>query len=219
MRTLSISLLVLFLLSGCSSPRNFYVESDYSENKIDSNVLVVPIKRSWFPNNRSHTFGSLSGKGQTSFYNYFEDVLANKISSNVEMIPYEQHLDEKLFTSSKLEIGSDSIDVLLPTPDIKFESGDFDPEVVLLLDKYFFRKVMKRSGRASYAGREGGQKRYQLYFETNYIFWQIEKQKPIAWGTTSGITDLPSTGDANSQKYYQAILRAAEKISDQGPVL
>lgn len=220
MRNSSIFLILLSIaIISCSSSKNYYVESDYSQEKLNTSVLVVPLQSSWFEGNLTHTFGSLSGTAQTTFYNSFGSILSGKVNSDVKMIDSEQFYNADYFQPSKLKVGKDSLNVLLPTNTSNFNASEFNPEVVLLLDKFYFRKQTTSTPSSTYSGHEGSTKSYKLYFETNYVFWHTQKQKAIAWGNTNSSVDLSSPNSSDSVPYYEAITKAIEKLSKQGPII
>lgn len=216
----SIIVLITANLLGCSPSQDFYVDPSFSEEKMDASVLVLPIQRDWFDQDLRHNFGSLSGQGKTSFYNSLGPLLSDKLQSSVEMVDSEQSFDDEMFTQKKLSSGVDSLNVLLPTEQSTFNSGNLQPEIVLILDQYYFLKEEKTTGNSSYGGHEEGITRTILYFETKYIYWHTEQKEAIAWGNTnSSVTLDKSTDDASSSDYYEVLSKAVEKMSDRGPLL
>jgi hypothetical protein len=172
MRT-SLPILAFLIVSiiGCSPAKNYYIDPVYSENKLQAEVLVLPLQRNWFEGNYSHTFGSLSGTAETTFYNSLEPLISENVYSRIQVIDQEQTFDEEMFQPAKLKIGKDSVNVMMPARRSNFSLSDFKPEIVLVLDQYFFRKRQKASSGSSYAGHEGGDPKTILYFETKYIYW------------------------------------------------
>lgn len=217
----SLPILVLLTIGiiGCSSSQQYYIDPSYSENKVDASVLVVPLQSSWFEGNFTHTFGSLSGTGKTTFYNSLEPLLSEYIYSSVELIDAEQSFDNDMFYSSKLKLGNDSLDVILPKENSSFSMSEQQPQMVLFLDQYFFRKKQKTLSGSSYAGHEEGSTRTLLYFETKYIFWDTSNNKPIAWGSTDSSVSLSSSGNVNSADYYKVLSQAVEKLSKRSPIM
>lgn len=216
----SILVLIAANLLGCSSSQEFYIDPSYSEEKVNASVLVLPLQRDWFDQSLRHNFGSISGQGETSFYNSLGPLLSNHLQSSVEMIDPEQSFDGEMFEQTKLNSGKDSIDVLVPTEQSSFNSGDHQPEIVLLLDQYYFLTEEKTTGNSSYGGHEEGITRTILYFETKYIYWDTEQKEAIAWGNTdSSVTLDKKTDNASSSDYYDVLSKAVEKMSERGLLL
>ena len=184
-KTIFFSFLIFIITSllGCSSSE-YYIDPAYSEEKVNTSVLVLPIQRDWFGGSFSHTFGSLSGQGKTTFYNSFEPLLSNSLESSIKMVDSDQSVDDEKFERTKMKFGEDSTNVLIPKEESTFDSSDFQPKIILVLDQYYFLQEEKTTGNSSYAGHEQGITRTVLYFETKYIYWDTEQRKAIAWGTT-----------------------------------
>lgn len=214
-----ILLLISLNLSGCSASKEYYVDPSYSEEKVNASVLVLPVQGDWFDGSLNHTFGSVSGQAKTTFYNTLEPLLSNNLESSVEMVDSEQSFDDEIFEQSTLNTGKDSIHVLIPIEQSTFNSADNQPEIVLLLDQYYFLTEEKTTGNSTYAGHEEGITRTILYFETNYIYWSTEQKKAIAWGNTDSAVTLDKTDNITTSDYYDVLSQAVEKISEQGPLL
>lgn len=216
----SILVLITANLLGCSTSKEYHIDPAYSEEKMDASVLILPIQRNWFDQNVRHNFGSLSGQGETSFYNSLGPLLSDKLQSSVEMADPKQSFDDENFRQKKLDFGKDSVNVMLPTEQSTFNSANEQPEIVLILDQYYFLKEEQTTGNSSYAGHEEGITRTILYFETKYIYWNTEQKEAIAWGNTnSSVTLDKKTDKASSSDYHELLSKAVEKMSDRGPLL
>lgn len=216
---LPILAISLVSIIGCSTTQNYYIDPVYSENKVQAEVLVLPLQQNWFEGNYSHTFGSLSGTAETTFYNSLEPLISENVYSRIRVIDQEQTFDGKMFQPAKLKMGKDSVNVLMPANQASFNLSDYDPEIVLVLDQYYFRKRERTIGGSSYAGHEEGKPVTELYFETKYIYWDTNKHEAIAWGNTNSSLTLSSPADVGSSDYYQVLSDAMEKMATQGPLL
>ncbi len=140
-----IFVILIASIIGCSTAKNYYIDPVYSENKVQAQVLVLPLQRNWFEGNFSHTFGSLSGTAENTFYNSLEPLISENVYSRIRVIDEEQTFDEEMFEPAKLKMGKNSVNVLIPASQSNFSLSDFKPEIVLVLDQYFFRKQQKAS--------------------------------------------------------------------------
>jgi hypothetical protein len=211
--------LVSATLLGCSTSKEYYIDPTYEKQKVDTSVLVLPLQRDWFQGQFTHTFGTLNGPGQTTFYNSMQPLLAKSLTSNIQMIEPGTSFDSKMFRSSKLKFGSDSLSVLIPDQQSNFSMSGSQPEIILLLDKYFFRKQRKAVGGSSYAGHEGGSTKTVLQFETKYIYWNTKQHKPIAWGNTASSVTLGKSPDVTNSDYELVLSKALDKMVKRSPIM
>ncbi|MDZ7772152.1 MAG: hypothetical protein U5K31_05340 [Balneolaceae bacterium] len=65
-------LMAATLLAGCSSSGNYYLAPDYQENKVNEEVLILPVKQEIFARYFQHTFGFLSSTQEEIFWDALE---------------------------------------------------------------------------------------------------------------------------------------------------
>lgn len=211
--------LLISTLVGCSSSKEYYIDPSYKEQKVDTSVLVLPLQRDWFQGNFTHTFGTLSGSAKTTFYNSMRPLLSRNLSSDIQMIDPGTSFNSKMFQHSMLKFGSDSLNVFVPDQQSNFSISGSQPEIILLLDKYFFRKKRKVFGSSSYAGHEEGTTKTVLQFETKYIYWDTKQQKPIAWGNTGSSVTLGKSPEVKDSDYEMVLSKAVDKMLKRSPIL
>lgn len=205
-------------LLGCSATKEYYIDPSYEDQKIDTSVLVLPLQRDWFQENYTHTFGTLSGSAKTTFYNSMQPLLAKNLNSDIQMVDPGTSFKSEMFQSSKLKFGSDSLNVYIPDRQSNFSLSGNQPEIILLLDKYFFRKKRKVFGSSSYAGHEEGTTKTVLQFETKYIYWNTKQQKPIAWGNTESSVTLGKSPEVTGSDYELVLSKAVDKMLKRSPI-
>lgn len=210
--------LSVLLISGCASSKDYYIEPELETQKKTSSILVVPIQQNWFENNYSHSFGKLSGNAKNIFYSSLENLMSDKLQSRIKMISEEQSYDGKLFKSTMLTFDNTSYQVMLPTDDLQFEMPEYKPELVLLLDQYFYFKRKEATGGLGYAGHEAKTQNI-LYFETKYIYWDTSKDKAVAWGNSFASKKVSNSESVDLEDYRQVLSKAVDKVIEQGPVL
>ena len=208
----------IILLTSCASSKDYYIEPELAKDKKTSSVLVVPIQQSWFENNYSHSFGQLSGNARNIFYSSLESLMSDKLRSRIRMIDSDQYFDGKLFESTPLTFDGNSYKVMLPTDDVQFEMPEYKPEMVLLLDQYFYYKRKEATGGLGYAGHEAKTQNI-LYFETKYIYWDTINDKAVAWGNSYASKRVSDGPRVNLDDYREVLSKAVDKVIKQGPVL
>lgn len=209
---------LVILVAGCSSSKDYFIEPELENQKKPSSILVVPIQQNWFENNYSHSFGKLSGHARNIFYSSLESLMSDKLRSRIKMINEDQNYDGTLFKSTLLPFGGNSYEVMLPTDDLQFEMPEYKPELVLLLDQYFYYKRKEATGGLGYAGHEAKTQNI-LYFETKYIYWDTSKNKAVAWGNSYASKKVSNSPKINPEDYRLVLSEAVEKVIQQGPVL
>ncbi len=208
----------ILLLVSCASSKDYYIEPELEKDKKLSSVLVVPIQQSWFENNYSHSFGQLSGNARNIFYSSLESLMSDKLRSRIRMIDEDQYFDGSLFESTPLTFDGNSYKVMLPTVDMQFEMPEYKPELVLLLDQYFYYKRKEATGGLGYAGHEAKTQNI-LYFETKYIYWDTINDKAVAWGSSYASKKVSDGPRVNLDDYREVLSKAVDKVIKQGPVL
>jgi len=211
--------LLISTLLGCSSSKEYYIDPSYEKQKVDTSVLVLPLQRDWFQGNYTHTFGTLSGSAKTTFYNSMRPLLSRNLNSDIQMVDPNTSFNGEMFQSSMLKFGSDSLNVFVPDQQSNFNISGSQPEIILLLDKYFFRKKRKVFGSSSYAGHEEGTTKTVLQFETKYIYWDTKQQKPIAWGNTDSSVTLGKSPEVKDSDYELVLSKAVDKMLKRSPIL
>lgn len=209
---------ILLLITGCATSKDYYIEPELENSKKTSSILVVPIQQSWFENNYSHAFGQLSGNARNIFYSSLENLMANKLRSRIKMVSEDQNYDGQLFKSTSLAFDGKSYNVMLPTDDIQFDMPEYKPEMVLLLDQFFYYKRKEATGGLGYAGHEAKTQNI-LYFETKYIYWDTSNDKAVAWGSSHASIKVSNSQVVNLEDYREVLSKAVDKVIDQGPVL
>jgi hypothetical protein len=209
---------LILLLAGCSSSKDYYIEPELENAKKPSSLLVVPIQQSWFENNYSHSFGQLSGNARNIFYSSLEGLMSDKLRSKIRMIDKDQIYDGKLFKSTSLKFDGNSYKVMLPTDDLQFDMPEYKPELVLLLDQYFYYKRKEATGGLGYAGHEAKTQNI-LYFETKYIYWDTSNDKAVAWGSSYASKKVSNSPTVNLEDYRDVLSKAVDKVIKQGPAL
>ena len=209
---------IIILFAGCASSKDYYIEPEFENSKKTSSVLVVPIQQSWFENNYSHPFGQLRGNARNIFYSSLESLMATRLQSKIEMVNADQNFNGDLFESTSLAFDGNSYQVMLPTDDIQFEMSEYKPEMVLLLDQYFYYKRKEATGGLGYAGHEAKTQNI-LYFETKYIYWDTVNDKAVAWGSSHASKKVSNSQTVDLQDYREVLSKAVDKVIKQGPVL
>ena len=206
------------LIAGCSTSKSFHIEPEYQKNKKTSSVLVLPIQRTWFQNNYTYTFGNVSGTGGKVFWESLENLLARNLKSMVEVPSRDATLDTGTFEATSLPFEAGETEVMIPNlaSGTDFEFNGRRADMVLLLDKFYYRKVREFVGGNSYAGHEGREKTF-LYFETKYVYWDAERKKIAAWGSTDASVTIGQ--DAGYSDYLEALDKAVKKIAKNSPVI
>lgn len=209
---LLIAVLLTAVIAGCSSSKNYYLEPEYQENKVNSSVTVLPVWRSWFGNFPYYNFGSLSGTGKNVFSSSIQSLFSEYLSSNVEAISSPSQIDTTNFTVANINREDQSFSIITPKDNARVSSTRF----ILLLDQFYFRQKSELSANASsYAGHEGSEQK-SLYFVTKYAYWDTETNKLVGWGTSQAskqISDKPKYSD-----YAEVLSQAVREIAAQGPV-
>lgn len=209
---------IILLLTGCASSKDYYIEPELENSKKTSSVLVVPIQQAWFEDNYSHAFGKLSGNGRQIFYSSLENLMSNKLRSKIKMVSEDQSYDGQLFKSTPLAFDGEFYNMMLPTDDVQFELPEYKPEIVLLLDQYFYYKRKEATGGLGYAGHEAKTQNI-LYFETKYIYWDTSSDKAVAWGSSYASKKVSNSQMVNPEDYREVLSEAVDKVIKQGPVL
>lgn len=209
---------IILLLTGCASSKDYYIEPELENAKKPSSILVVPIQQAWFENNYSHSFGQLTGNARNIFYSSLENLMSDKLRSRIKMISEDQNYDGNLFKSTSLTFDGNSYNVMLPTDNIQFEMPEYKPEMVLLLDQYFYYKRKEATGGLGYAGHEAKTQNI-LYFETKYIYWDTSNNKAVAWGNSYASKKVSNSRVINLEDYREVLSKAVDKVIEQGPVL
>lgn len=209
---LFIAVLFAVVLAGCSSSKNYYLEPEYQEEKVNSSVTVLPVWRSWFGNFPYYNFGSLSGTGKNVFDSSIQPMFSEYLSSNVEAISSSSQIDTTNFTITNVNHEDQSFSIITPKENAKVSSSRF----ILLLDQFYFRQKSELSVNAnSYAGHEGSEQ-IMLYFVTNYAYWDTETNKIVGWGTTNASTQISEQPEVSD--YSEVLSKTVQKIASQGPV-
>lgn len=209
---LFVTVLIAVVLAGCSSSKNYYLEPEYQENKVNSSVTVLPVWRSWFGNFPYYNFGSLSGTGKNVFDSSLQPLFSEYLSSNVEAISSPGQIDTTNFTIANVNHEDQSFSIITPKENAKVSSSRF----VLLLDQFYFRQKSELSTNASsYAGHEGSVKR-MLYFVTKYAYWDTQTNKIVGWGTSNASTQISEKPEVSD--YAEVLSEAVQKIAKQGPI-
>lgn len=212
---LLFSLLVTFILASCSSSKNYYLQPDFKEKKVNSSVLVLPVWRSWFTSFPQHTFGSLTNTGKKVFESSLEPLFSRYTGNSAQTFISAPESDSTNFKISKLAIKGISIDVIIPKENAQINTQNSSTRFVVLLDQFYFRELEKKAMSSTYAGQETGPQEV-LYFETNYAYWDTENKKIVAWGKASK-SELISKAPTESD-YSNLLSKAFKEIVNQGPV-
>ncbi len=209
---LLLAILFGVMLAGCSSSKNYYLEPEYQENKVNSSVTVIPVTRAFFTNFPYYSFGSLSGTGQSVFNSSLQPLFAQYAASSVETISSSAQIDTTNFTLTNLGDEEEMFEIIAPKENSKVSSSRF----VLLLDKFYFRQKVEQSPNSSgYAGHEGSEQR-MLYFVTKYAYWDTQNNKIVGWGEASTRTQISTEPEVSD--YSQILSQAVQQIVKQGPI-
>lgn len=210
--------LFVFFIAGCSSSKNFYIEPDYRNNKLNSPMLIVPIERDWFDNDTRHMFGHLSGNGKNMFYASIGALFSETFDSKLEVVDRNENISGSMFEPANLETGSLDFTVMVPRKETAIEKHDFSPRIILILDQYYFQQKEENISGSSYAGHEGEVQKF-LYFETKYVYWDIETDTPLAWGVSDAVIQVSRAKPPSNADYQRVLARAVHKIANQGPLI
>lgn len=207
----------LSLSAGCNTLENYYIEPEYRNQKLSTSVLVLPIQKSWFPDNYSHIFGSLSESERSAFYSSLKFLLTEHLYSRLEVVGPEQMYPDTLFRPMNLTTGEQQFEVLIPRNQVQIESEGFDPRMLLILDRYYFSERQEQTGGSTYAGHEGKLKNY-LYFETDYVYWDSSQNRALAWGHINTSIPISEGQRIRYSNYLDLLSKAAELLTSRGPV-
>lgn len=211
---------LVILFTACSTTKEYYLDPEFEQEKVSSSILIVPVQESWFEEkeNLSHTFGKLSGTAEKTFYTSLEKLMSQKLRSKIKMAGSDQTFKGDLFKSTILNSGNNSLQVMLPLDDKQFDLTGYEPEIVLLLDQFYYFKREQEVGGLGYAGHESKSQNL-LYFETKYMYWNTENSKPVAWGSSYASKKISGNQVLGLSDYREVLSKAMDKLIKQGPVL
>lgn len=208
-------LMAAALLAGCSSSGNYYLSPDYQENKVNEEVLILPVKQEIFARYFQHTFGFLSSTQEEIFWDALERGYSRSAGVTARTYNYDS-IDSADFKITSLDIRDGTMEVITPSGTRQFQVEGVSPGFVLLLDQFSFEKTAENAGSSGYAGHER-EIDYSLRFETKYVYWDTRNNAPVAWGIATSDKDLDGE-EATEDDYNDLLAQVLERIAENGPV-
>lgn len=207
--------LIGLLLTSCTASQSYYIEPEFENEKMNTSLLILPIKDTFFDGFDAHTFSQLNPREQAAFDNNLAELISKNSGTKTQEIEGDKSLNKNDFSIDSLEISSGAIGILSPKKGVAI-GGKSSAQLVLILDQYYFRTVEQASGGSSYAGHEGTTTIKTLYFETNYLYWDNDSGQAIGWGSVE--SDLMLKEGLTEEAYQDILDKALKKILKQGPI-
>lgn len=164
-----------------------------------------------FPN---HKFGELRINEQPIFKDRLINLFTQATGANVsgEMQPLD--LNHTSFEVREFTEGGTDLKFLAPAEGTTLQTDENKSRFVFLLDGFRFDSYEEYSGSGSYAGHEA-KVTPRLTFETNYLIWDNNVKKAIAWGSVDAdkVIEL-----ARIQSIYDSlVIESLEQMEQRSP--
>jgi hypothetical protein len=208
MRFLYIVTILLFFTS-CSGTTNQFILEDYSVDRHEVSISVMPIESDFhFNNYPDHVFGALRPQEQRVFNQDLAGILAEYTGASVSgLLPSSVQVNNE-FELREFTLNESSFEAITPKKGQPLNITSEQTRFVLIFDQYFFTPYTVEVGGDSYAGHESKTEE-RLRFETNYVIWDTDLRDAVAWGKVNTTEQI---NFSNTRATYVDILKNAIEI-------
>jgi hypothetical protein len=204
----------LFLLS-CSGTTNQFIIEDYSVDRQEISIAMMPIESDFhFNNYPDHVYGALRPQEQRVFNQDLAGILGEYTGANVSGLLSSSVQVNNEFEMREFTLDESTFEAITPKKGQPLRIEASQSRFVLIFDQYFFTPYTVEVGGDSYAGHESKTEE-RLRFETNYVIWDNELRDAVAWGKVNSTEQI---NFSNTRATYIDILnKAIEKIVAVSP--
>lgn len=203
-------LAVLFLLSSCSSSKNYFISSDYEDTVTDKEVLIVPVYREQFTETPKPIFGYLNSSQKAILESELEAFFNNTLNIPVKIYDDSRSFSSDSFSLERATLNETEFFILKPQDEVFSDSG-----FILFIDEFSFNTQTREVRSSSYAGHGKSIKRI-LYFETKYSLWDNVNKKIAAYGQFNTSKEVSS--EVTEEDYASVIRAVLDDIAKSSPL-
>lgn len=215
MKNTLFATLFSILFISCSGTTKQYISPEYQGANSEESVSLLVIEKEDFSERfPDHEFGELRINEQPIFKERLISLFRQATDANVNGEIRSMELDHSSFAVRKFTEGGTDLQFLAPSEGTVLQTEENQPRFVFLLDGFRFDSYEEYVGGDSYAGHEP-EIIPRLTFETNYLIWDNNTRKAIAWGTIDAdkVIEL-----ARIQTIYDSlIIESLEEMGQRSP--
>lgn len=206
---------ILFI--SCSGTTKHYISPEFTGTNNEEMVSLLVIEKDDFSERfPDHKFGELRINEQPIFKDRLLNLFKQATEANVSGEIHSIELDHSSFAVREFTEGGTDLNFLAPSEGTTLQTNENQSRFVFLLDGFRFDSYEEYVGGDSYAGHEP-EIIPRLTFETNYLIWDNNVQKAIAWGTIDAdkVIEL-----ARIQTIYDSlIIESLEEMEQRSPFI
>lgn len=217
MKNTLFATLFSILFISCSGTTKQYISPEYQGANSEESVSLLVIEKEDFSERfPDHEFGELRINEQPIFKERLISLFRQATDANVNGEIRSMELDHSSFAVRKFTEGGTDLQFLAPAEGTVLQTEENQSRFVFLLDGFRFDSYEEYVGGDSYAGHEP-EIIPRLTFETNYLIWDNNTRKAIAWGTIDAdkVIEL-----ARIQTIYDSlIIESLEEMGQRSPFM
>ena len=209
------ALIICSVLISCSGTTKQYMSPDINGDNSNETVSLLVIDRNDFPAiDSDHRFGELRINEQPLFQQRLLTLFREATGANVKSEMRALDVDQSSFRVREFTEGGTNLRFVAPASGTALKSDYESPRFVVMLDGFRFDRYEELVGGDSYAGHEPDVVP-RMKFETNYLIWDNDVQKAVAWGTIDSDSVIEI---ARIQEIYeQLLLNSLQRMNRMSP--